>query len=193
MSKITKNTPRKYWVNHKWRTQETLLRSAPRDEVSQQLIEDRDQSQKQKAAKKEKKHMKKRYKEVKKAPAGLRRSKRGAAEDARIVMLQRREEEKETEAALEIEDVDDEKAEIVEDMKQLEAQEKKLGIKRKKAVLPAKEVTVKGDKADKYRAWLKRRGLPVTGAYAVLKKRIKLKQKLDDLKKKVLRLKGRKV
>ena len=43
--KITKTTPRKYWVNAKWYTQDLLLGTEMEDEKSKELIKERDKKQ----------------------------------------------------------------------------------------------------------------------------------------------------
>ena len=180
VKKITKTTPRKYWVNSRWRTQDVLLLSAPRDEISNQLVEERDMTRKQREKKKEKKHMKARLADVGKPKAGLRRSTRQGAISARLDMLESREKEQEFDKELEAEEIAEEKAEIVEEKKQLKADEKKLGIEPKKQEAPPKK---EKDKTTKYRKWLLKRGLPSTGDLNVLRKRVALKKKIDALKK----------
>ena len=45
VKKVTKKTPVKYWVNRKWITQDMLLKSAPRDQKSIDLVKQRDRKQ----------------------------------------------------------------------------------------------------------------------------------------------------
>ena len=45
VKKVTKKTPVKYWVNRKWKTQDMLLKSAPRDQKSIDLVKQRDRKQ----------------------------------------------------------------------------------------------------------------------------------------------------
>ena len=187
IEKITKKaTPRKYYVNKKWYTQDKLLKSSPRDEISNELVEERDMSEKQKKAKAEKKHIQKRYDAIEKKEPARRRSKREAADEARVVMLERQEALAKVDNDLVEEEIEDEKKEIAKDKEQLKKAEKKLGIERKTPPKQKKEV----DPAQKYRTWLKRRGYPFTGSIEILKRRIILKKKIEKLKKKMKKHKG---
>ena len=191
VTKITKTTPRKYYVNGIWRTQDKLLLSAPRDAISNQLIKDRDEGGKKIADVAEAKHMKKRKKEIKEKPKHLRRSSRYSSKVANIEMLEDRAFLKMTDASLDQADLAEESKEIEEDEKELKKEEKKLGIKRKVEKPVPKEVEKKEvekkpvDKSLKYRVWLKKRKLPQTGSLEVIKKRVLLAKKMIAYKKKI--------
>ena len=74
IKKTTKKaTPKKYYVNGKWMLQSDLLKSAPRDKKSIQLVEERDKSFTVKRKKEHEEHQKEREKEIEEKPAGLRR------------------------------------------------------------------------------------------------------------------------
>ena len=61
--------PPKYYVGNRWYTKETLLKSSPRDKVSDELVEKRDMIQTQKDVKERKAHHKKRMEEEKRKQA----------------------------------------------------------------------------------------------------------------------------
>ena len=191
IEKVTKKSnPRKYYVKiqkepalYKWFTQDKLLKSSPRDEISNELVEERDMTVKQKEAKAEKKHIQERYESLDKEEPKRRRSKRESAEEARVNMLERKVALAKIDNDLVEEEIDDEKKEIAEEKTALQKAEKKLGIVRKSPKKKKKSEDV--DPTTKYRTWLKRRGLPFKGDIHILKKRVILKKKIDALKKKV--------
>ena len=66
VSKVTKKAPHKYRVGNKWYYQSDLLKSAPRDVVSDKIIEERDRKAKERRDKKFKEHQEKRKAEIEK-------------------------------------------------------------------------------------------------------------------------------
>ena len=84
-----KSTPAKFYVNKKWMLQSELVKSAPRDEESNQLVEERSKEARAEELKKRKEHEKKRYAEIqeqaKPKPHG--RPKRKAAKKAMLKNL----------------------------------------------------------------------------------------------------------
>ena len=155
VTKVTKKAvPRKYRVDGTWWLQSDLLKSAPRDEKSIELIEERDEEEE----KKEKKFIADRVKEVQENPKGLRRSKRHASKAAALQMLQSKVEQQEFDKRLD--DIDDEKAGEPKKKKKPEQESKKD---------PPKRLSIKQKGLMKY---LKRKGLPTGGNVPILLARI---------------------
>lgn len=201
VKKITKSTPRRYWVNHKWRLQSDLLKSAPRDEISNQLVKSRDKKQvgADKAARKD--HVKKRLKEQKeiiiidddeedekleqpkKSKQPKRKSKRKAAKKAIVFNILNEEDAAQIDDQLDAIEEGEEKIKLDKHKKELEQSEKKLGIKRKKVLSPDErkkfdkhvaKIKQVSEVKQKYIKFLKKYKLPHTGSEEDLKLRIKL-------------------
>ena len=143
--------PRKYRVDGKWYLQAELLKSAPRDEKSNELIEQRDEEEEEK----ETKFIEQRVHDITKNDKGQRRSKRFASKEASYKMLNKKAEQQDIDKMLD--EIDDEKA----------------GSQKKKP----KKLKVKKDepKSLKHRVlikYLKKKGLPTGGSIADLRARV---------------------
>ena len=166
VTKVTKKAvPRKYRVDGQWYLQSDLLKSAPRDEKSNDLIEERDDEEKEK----EKKFIEDRVKEVQKpAPEGLRRSKRHAAKAAALKMLDSKSKMMELDNLLD--ELEDEKAGEPKKKKK-----SKKGLEKKVQPISARQRGL-----IKY---LAKKGLPSGGNIDVLLARIANYKKLKNAKK----------
>jgi len=156
INKITKKTtPRKYRVNGRWWLQSDLLKSAPRDEESNKLMDERDEDVIIKKKKELKKHIDKRSDEIEAQAKASKRPQRQAAMDAKVAMLQN----------IAILDKFDDNL---------------YGLQQKKKQRPQKSA-----KHEAMIDYLKKAGLPVGGSMAVLKARIKAYKKTKKKKKKI--------
>ena len=168
VKKITKKTfPRKYWVDGRWRLQSDLLKSLPRDKKSLDLVEERDDNQKNERKRERKEHLEKRFEEVQKeeakkkepiakdAPIARRRSSRAAAARAKVRMLQSKAANEQIDDMLD----DDEKKPEKKEVKNKQVKNKPLRPKR----TPQHKAMIR---------FLKMYKLPSGGSLEVLGKRI---------------------
>ena len=98
--KTKKAVPTKYWVGGKWYLQSSLVKSAPRDEESLQLVEERDEEFKKERGKKHTEKMKERVDEIQKEEKKKTRPSRHAAQQAKYKMVQQVQEQKEFDSDL---------------------------------------------------------------------------------------------
>ena len=165
VEKITKKAvPRKYYVDKRWFLQSDLLKSAPTDKLSVELVQARDKEEKIREQKEHTAHMKKRAEENKNPKEGLRRSKRHASKDASARMLDARERQRDVADVL---DEADEKKGEVQKVQKVEKKMKKKWLAEK---LKEKPKTVK---QQIYINYLKKKGLPTGGSEAILLARVK--------------------
>ena len=147
VTKVTKKAvPRKYRVDGTWWLQSDLLKSAPRDEKTQDLMDERDEEEE----KKEKKFIEDRVKEVQEKPKGLRRSTRKASKAASLKMLKSKGDWQDFDKMLDDIEDEEEKAE-----KPQKKKKKPLSIKQKRLM-----------------KYLRNKGLPTGGDVPTLLARI---------------------
>jgi len=183
IKKTTKKAnPKKYYVDGRWFIQSDLLKSAPRDKQSIQLVKERDKSFTVKRKKEHKEHQKEREKEIEEKPAGLRRSSRAEAKMAKWKMLAMKDDNFKIDEQLDAEEISQEeswklekkKDKLEENIKQLEAELEDTRPKK----TPQHRAMIKYLKSEKQ---------PFGGSEAVLRARIKKykKNKKKKNKKKV--------
>ena len=200
ITKVTKRTtPKKYWVNHKWRLQSELLKSAPRDELSVSLVKERDNAQTTKAKEERKEHIAKRFDEIQKEKTDatknkdkpkLRRSSRAGAQTAKINMLWSKGKYQKVDDTLDAIENKEEESKQLRMKKQLEASKKKLEESKKKSEKNRIKRPVKTPQHKAMIRFLTRYGLPSGGTQEVLSKRIiAFKKSNKDWKKKRITVK----
>ena len=190
VKKITKKAvPRKYYVNGKWYLQSDLLKSAPRDEKSIELVKERDDEFKNRRKKEREEHEKNRLQQIKeeedlkrkedknKEKQAKKRPYRYSGHASKVRMVS------DMKVADKIDDkLDDIEEEVEEastkaDKMRLEASKKKL--MAKKAKLEEPKIT---EEHKTYIGFLKRHNLPTGGSLKAVKRRVRAYRK--SLKKK---------
>ena len=183
IKKTTKKAvPRKYYVKGKWWLQSDLLKSAPRDEKSIQLVKERDEEFKNKRKKERQEHEKNRLQQIKeeedlkrkaekeKRTPPKKRPYRYAGHGAKVGMV--------------FDMADSDKLEDKLDAIEEEADE--VQIKKEKAQLQASKKKLKESESaerKKLVKYLKSKNLPTGGNIKFLKKRIRVYKR--ELKKKL--------
>ena len=172
IERITKKTtPRKYYIHitennkrvGKWKLQSDLLKSAPRDEKSIQLVEDRDNTFKADRKKEQVKHKKKRVEQIGKEEAAKKRPKRLAGLKAKINMLH-------SKGFL---DAADDKLDAAEE--KVDKVKMKVGKQQlKKATKNIKKLT---PMHQAYIRYLKKKRLPFGGSESIVKARVEAYKK----------------
>ena len=214
VTKVTKKSkPRKYRVNGKWWLQSHLLKSAPRDEESNKLVEDRDEEYKGKELKERHEHVEERLEQIAKEEQMKKRPKRRAGEAAKFSMVHQKQWLDIADDRLDAAEDEDEKLQIVEDKKQLAESKKKLEKKLEKKPVEKKKVEkkpVEKKKVEKKKVekkkepektkmhktlirWAEKHGVPSGGTHEVLFQRLKKYKKQMKLKRKIKKLKAMKV
>ena len=176
-TKTKKAVPPKYRVNGKWYLQSSLLKSAPRDEVSNELVENRTEENRKSAKKERKQQIVERVDEIIKKKSG--RPKRRAAQTAKILGVY----DKEFQAQV------DDNLDTIEEGKELQKQEAPLAAHRKaKKAAQQKQEDKMSEKAKKYIRYLTQHGGKTTGNEKTLKYRVwALKRKMKRKSSKVVK------
>ena len=179
IGKVTKKTtPRKYWVNKKWRLIDSLLKTQPRDAKSMQLILEREVTEEVKEETAQKKHERKRDEEIKAfehrravqvAQGVRRRTRTGAQRKTRSLIKETLKAEKQAvEASIR------EKREEAEEKRKEEGiqsvESKRGGVEKK---LRKKKTTLADFSVKQLKGWLRKRKQPINGTKEELKQRIK--------------------
>ena len=179
IEKKTKTKPEKYRVNKKWYLQSSLLKSAPRDKISNALVDKRTEDARAKEQVERKEHTVKRLEEVR---APRKRPQRRAAKAAKIINIQNKH----------IEDQIDDTLDAIEEDKEPKKIETRLpdAVHKKTKALAAKAQNDKmSEKAKKLIRFLKKHGQRTTGNEDVLKYRVSAyKRKLKRMKRQQVKI-----
>ena len=177
IKKTTKKAvPKKYRVNGRWYLQSDLLKSAPRDKKSIELVDERDKAFTVKRKKEHEKHLEEREKEIEKKPAGLRRSKRAEAEIAKWKMLAMKDDNFKIDEQLDDDEITQEKSWHLEKKKaKLEKNIKQLKSKNTGPKKTPQHIA--------YIKYLKGQKQPTGGSEAVLRARVDKYKKKKNKKK----------
>lgn len=188
--KITKKTkktvPAKYRVNGKWYLQANLVKSAPRDEKSIQLVDEREQEFKEKRKEKAKVHVEKREEEIAQEEKKKKYPSRKAGRAAKLQMLHQKgwlaHADDKLDEAEERDERDDEKVGEVPEKKPAKKVEKKPPANKEKK--PAKKLSARHEAVIRY---LKKKNLPTGGTLEVVERRMKKYKRALKKKKKAVK------
>ena len=175
-----KSIPVKYRVNKTWMLQSDLLKSAPRDKQSVELVEERDKEFKKKQKKEHREHIQKREEEIKEPKPGLRRTKRRGAKTTKLVMLGKKSRPQHIKGIDSDPDTSDDEYEKKLHEESIKKHKEKLQREKAKKKQPPK----KSPKHRAYINYLKKKGLPIGGTLADVEARMRrYKQSMKTAKK----------